>query len=77
MENVDPAVEQIKKDDDMYIPNPGDSRQMIQKGRITGKGGQQHEVDLKFVRTRNKDGGVDCVAHVPKLRIQGKVNTGG
>jgi len=77
MEHVDPAVEQIKKDDDAYIPNPGDSRQMIQKGRIQGKDGQVQEVDLRFVRTRNKEGGVDVVCHAPKLRIKGKTKTGG
>lgn len=75
--NVDPVVEQIKKDDDLYIPNPGDSRQMIQKGRIQSKDGQAQEVDLRFVRTRNKEGGVDVVCHAPKFRIKGKNKTGG
>ena len=65
MKVCDPVQEQIDEDD-RILKNPGDSRTMIRKGTIHFPDGKHKiAVDLEFVRTRNKKGGVDVLCKVP------------
>ena len=65
----DPAVQQIK-DDDEQLKNVGDSRVIKQQGKIVAPDGETViPVELTFVRTRNKNGGVDVNCIVPALGL--------
>ena len=62
---TDPVQSQID-DDNRLIPNIGEFRETFSKGSILSPDGKHVvPVDLRFVRTRNKNGGVDVACHVP------------
>ena len=68
----DPCIQQ-EKDDNRLIPNVGDSRVMRQNGKIMAPDGMTTiDVELTFVRTRNKTGGVDVNCIVPALSMAGE-----
>lgn len=68
----DPSIQQ-QQDDDRLIPNVGDSRVMRQNGKIMAPDGMTTiDVELTFVRTRNKTGGVDVNCIVPALSMAGE-----
>lgn len=59
---------QMDKDDAEQLKNVGDSRVMIQKGKIHSPDGETViNTDLKFIRTRNSRGGIDVICEVPSL----------
>lgn len=71
MKFADP-VESMIKDDDDQLKQPGDSRVMVQSGKIISPDGETMiPVDLTFVRTRNSHGGVDVTCCVPSLGLAG------
>lgn len=49
----------IKDDDDRLIPGVGMSRTVKQRGKVQFKDGREGNTEIKFVRTRNPQGGVD------------------
>lgn len=60
-------------DDDKLIPNIGDQRVMVQHGRIGSPDGDTFiPTELRFIRTRNKNGGVDVECHIPSLGFSGE-----
>lgn len=60
--------EQQHIDDDRLIPNIGDRREIFQDGNIHSPDGETYiPVTLQFIRTRNKNGGVDVLCVVPAL----------
>jgi hypothetical protein len=64
---VDP-ITQMDNDDNEQLKECGDSRVMMQKGTITSPDGETViPTDLKFIRTRNKRGGIDVTCVVPSL----------
>lgn len=70
------VAEQQIADDNRLIPNIGDERVMMQKGRIGSPDGETFiENDLRFVRRRNKNGGVDVECHIPALGLANDVST--
>lgn len=66
---VSETEEQQKENDARLIPNPGDSRVMYQAGKVKYKTGEVMETVLKFVRTRNKEGGVDVRMFAPTMAM--------
>jgi hypothetical protein len=65
-------IEQKQRaDDDALIPNPGDVREVVQRGAVR-YGDCVKEIDITFQRKRNDQGGVDVVACMPPLGIMGK-----
>jgi hypothetical protein len=62
------ALEQQTIDDNEQLKIAGDSRSMIQKGKIVSPDGQTTiDTDLTFIRTRNSKGGIDVTCIVPAL----------
>lgn len=67
----DPSAEQAKEDA-YLLKEVGDSYARIQKGCIISSDGETKiPVDLTFIRTRNKTGGVDVICQVPALGMSG------
>lgn len=67
MIKCDPSLAQAEEDKKLLV-NIGDSYTRIQKGTIHSPDGQtQIPVDLTFIRTRNKTGGVDVICQIPAL----------
>lgn len=57
-----------RSDDDLMIPHEGQQREMFQEGNIVSSDGETvMPVSLQFIRTRNKNGGVDVKCIVPAL----------
>lgn len=68
-EQRDIATQQ-RIDDDRLIPNIGDERVMVQQGRIHSPDGETSiATELRFIRRRNKNGGVDVECHIPPLAL--------
>ena len=69
-DGVDPILEQLSEDDRL-LKVEGDSRSMVQQGKITSPDGETTiDTDLTFIRTRNKTGGVDVICQVPSLGFE-------
>lgn len=67
------TVEDQKRLDDELIPNPGDKRFVLQKGKITHNDGSVADADLWFERKRNENGGIDVVCHAPAIGMKGNI----
>lgn len=63
----DPSLAQAKEDEEL-LKEVGDSYSRVQQGHIVSSDGETSiPVDLTFIRTRNKTGGVDVICQVPCL----------
>lgn len=68
---TDPEQKQID-DDNRLLKSVGDSRTMTQDGKfIAPDGVTVVETPLHFIRTRNKNGGVDVICVVPAMALTG------
>lgn len=67
----DPSLAQAKEDAEL-LKEVGDSYIRVQKGHIISSDGETKiAVDLTFIRTRNKTGGIDVICQVPALGMSG------
>lgn len=66
-----PEEQQID-DDNRLLKDVGDSRTMTQDGKLIAPDGVTViETPLHFIRTRNKNGGVDVACVVPAMTLRG------